>query len=50
MRKKIESSMPDHMDGLSEGARRFGVSQPAMAKLSDLGGRTIPQSRLKVLL
>jgi hypothetical protein len=41
MRKKIESSMPDHMDGLIEGACRFGVSQSAMAKLSNLGGRTV---------
>ena len=39
IRKKIESSVPDHMDGLIEGARRFGLSQSTMAKLADLGGR-----------
>jgi hypothetical protein len=39
LRQKIETSIPGHIDELIQGARRFGVSSPTMARLVDLGGR-----------
>jgi len=40
MREKIETSVPGHMDGLIQGARRFGVSLSTMARLVDIAGGT----------
>src|SRR5688572_29891378 len=44
MRKKIESSIPHHMDELIDGARRFGVSESTLARLAELGGRAFREA------
>lgn len=40
MRKKIETSLPEHMDRLIQGARQFGVSPSTMARLLEVGQPT----------
>ena len=44
MRKKIETLIPDHMQSLIRGARKFGVSAPTMAKLVEIKRRQAPKT------
>ena len=44
LRKKIETLGSDHMQVLIRGARKFGVSEPAMAKLLELKGRELHEA------
>jgi hypothetical protein len=45
MRKKVETLIPDHMQKLVRGARKFGVSPPTIARLVEIKRRGTAKAR-----